>query len=226
MGATLRGPVSRARRIGGSLAMEPAQRYVAWMGGLTGLDRDALYTPEYRDAMRGWDAAEILLEPWRRSTGRSVVDRMLDVDVNTYLPGNHLVKVDIATMAYSLEARAPMLDHELMELAAAVPAHMKVRGLQKKVLLRDALRGWLDDDVLDRPKQGFQLPIAEWFRGDLREWAREILLDRVARSRGRFEERAVCELLDRHAAGERDHALSIWTLVVFELWHRQCIDGA
>ena len=224
-GATIDGALNRARRMGAGLALDPAARYVDSMGGLTGLDRDALYTGEFRERLRGWDAAEILLDPWRRSTGTSVVDRMLDVDVNTYLPDNHLVKTDIATMAHSLEARAPMLDHELMELVASVPSQMKVKGLQKKVLLRDALRGWLDDDVLDRPKQGFQLPIADWFRGELREWARDILLDRAARSRGYFCVRHVEDLLDSHADGQRDHALAIWTLVIFELWHCQCVDG-
>ncbi|MDP1849453.1 MAG: asparagine synthase C-terminal domain-containing protein, partial [Solirubrobacteraceae bacterium] len=222
-GATLGGALGRARRMGSALGSDPAARYVASMGGLTGLDREALYTPEFRAGLNGWNPADVLLGPWRRSTGRSVVDRMLDVDVQTYLPGNHLVKTDIATMAHSLEARSPMLDHELMELAASVPAHLKVRGLQKKVLLRDALRGWLDDDVLDRPKQGFQLPIGAWFRDDLRGWAREILLDPGARARGRFRAGYVEGLLDRHAAGRRDHALAIWTLVVFELWHRQCV---
>ena len=139
--------------------------------------------------------------PWRDSAGASVVDVMLDVDVQTYLPDDLLVKMDIATMASSLEARSPLLDHELMEFAAALPAELKVRGREKKVVLRGALRGWVPDEILDAPKRGFRLPLGDWLRGELRDYARDVLLDRRAVERGCFREPYVRELLDRHAAG-------------------------
>ena len=221
---TIDSPLSRARRMALALPMDPGARYVGYMSELNGLDRQALYTQEYREAVGASCASQVLLQPWGHSTAAALIDRMLDVDVNTYLPDNHLVKADIATMAHSLEVRSPLLDHELMELAAAVPADMKVRGLQKKVVLRDALRGWLSDEVLDRPKQGFQLPIAEWFRGELHGWARDVLLDPGARSRGYFHEPYVRALLDDHAAGGRDYSRPIWSLVIFEVWHRQFVD--
>ena len=221
---TIDSPLSRVRRMALALPLDPPTRYFGYVSQLNGLDRHALYTPEYRQAIEPSCAPEVLLEPWRRSTAAALIDRMLDVDVNTYLPDNHLVKADVATMAHSLEVRSPLLDHELMELAAAVPAEMKVRGLQKKVVLRDALRGWLSDEVLDRPKQGFQLPIAEWFRGELRGWAQDVLLDPAARSRGYFREHYVSELLDEHAAGRRDYSRPIWSLVVLEIWHQQLVD--
>ena len=93
---------------------------------------------------------------------------MLEVDVNTYLPGDLLTKIDIATMAYSLEARSPLLDHELMELAASLPADLKARGGQRRWILRGALRGWVPDEILDGRKQGFELPVSGWLRADLR----------------------------------------------------------
>jgi asparagine synthase (glutamine-hydrolysing) len=133
--------------------------------------------------------------------------------------------MDIATMASSLEARSPFLDHELMEFAASLPPSQKVRGVQKKVVLREALRGWVPDAILDAPKRGFRLPIAEWFRGELRDFAHDVLLGPAARQRGYFREGYVRDLVERHVAGTEDHSQGIWTLMMFELWHRQFVDG-
>jgi asparagine synthase (glutamine-hydrolysing) len=127
-------------------------------------------------------------------------------------------------MAYSLEARSPLLDPEVMELAASLPAHMKLRGTEKKVILRDALRGWIPDDILDRPKMGFGVPIVDWFRHDLRDWARDILLDPTARERGWFDMGYVETTLERHASGIEDTSNRIWALLVLELWLQEFVD--
>jgi asparagine synthase (glutamine-hydrolysing) len=155
-----------------------------------------------------------------------VIDVMLDVDVQTYLPDDLLVKMDIATMASSLEARSPLLDHRLMEFAASLPAALKVRGREKKAVLRGALRGWVPDEILDAPKRGFRLPLGDWLRGELRGFARDVLLDRPAVDRGCFRPDYVRGLLDRHAAGLQDHSQGIWTLLMFELWHQEFVDAA
>jgi asparagine synthase (glutamine-hydrolysing) len=153
-----------------------------------------------------------------------VVDVMLEVDVSTYLVDDLIAKIDIATMAHALEARSPFLDHELMELAASIPAGMKVHGSQKKWILREALRGWLPDDILDRPKQGFSVPESDWLRTDLAGYAREVLLDRSSLDRGYFDAGEVRSLIDRHAAGADVEARRLWSLLVLELWHRECVD--
>jgi asparagine synthase (glutamine-hydrolysing) len=132
--------------------------------------------------------------------------------------------MDIATMASSLEARSPLLDHELMEFAASLPAGFKARGRETKVALRGALRGWIPDEILDAPKRGFRLPLGDWFRGDLRHMASDILLDRRALDRGFFRPEYVSELLDRHVNGVQDHSQGIWTLLMFELWYQEFID--
>jgi asparagine synthase (glutamine-hydrolysing) len=150
---------------------------------------------------------------------------MLDIDQQTYLPDDLLTKMDIATMASSLEARSPLLDHELMQFAAALPADLKVRRRHTKVILRSALRGWVPDEILDAPKRGLRLPLGDWFRGELRAFTREVLLDPRARGRGYFEQSYVRELLDRHANGVQDHSQGIWTLLMFELWHREFVDA-
>jgi asparagine synthase (glutamine-hydrolysing) len=149
---------------------------------------------------------------------------MLEVDVSTYLVDDLITKIDIATMAHGLEARSPFLDHELMQLAASIPAHLKVRGTSKKWILRQALRGWLPDEILDRPKQGFSVPLTAWLRGELRDWSREILLDSRTLGRGYFEPAAVRRLLERHDGGADGDAKRIWALVMLELWHRELID--
>ena len=217
---------SRVRRLGHTLALDAPARYVAYMTHLNGLRRERLYTDEYRSLIGSADAAEVLLAPWRASGGRSVLETMLDVDVQTYLPDDLLTKMDIATMASSLEARSPLLDHELMQFAASLPPELKVRGREKKVVLRGALRGWVPDEILDAPKRGFRLPLGDWLRGELRGFARDVLLDRRAVQRGCFREPYVRELLDRHAAGAEDHSQGIWSLLMFELWHQEFVDTA
>jgi asparagine synthase (glutamine-hydrolysing) len=131
-----------------------------------------------------------------------------------------LTKIDIATMAHSLEARSPLLDQEFMELAASIPADRKARGSQRKIALRGALRGWIPDEVLDGRKQGFELPVASWLREDLAPYAREVLLDPAATERGWLDPTAVERLLDQHRAGTLDHGKRIWTLLNLELWAR------
>jgi asparagine synthase (glutamine-hydrolysing) len=224
--ATIDSWPSRIRRLARTLPLDGAGRYVAYMSHLNGLRRDRLYTDEYRALLGGASADAVLAGPWRASGAHDVVDRMLDVDVQTYLPDDLLTKMDIATMASSLEARSPLLDHELMELAASLPAELKVRGREKKVVLRDALRGWIPDAILDAPKRGFRLPLGDWLRGELRGFARDVLLDRRAVERGCFRQAYVRELLDRHAAGVEDHSQGIWTLLMFELWHQELVDTA
>jgi asparagine synthase (glutamine-hydrolysing) len=217
---------SRVRRAAETLPLDGARRYVAYMTHLNGVRRERLYTDEYRELVGRSTAAEVIEGPWHASPASSIVDVMLDVDVQTYLPDDLLVKMDIATMASSLEARSPLLDHELMEFAASLPPSLKVRGREKKIILRSALRGWVPDAILDAPKRGFRLPLGDWFRGELRGFARDVLLDKDTIGRGWFREGYVRELLDRHDACVQDHSQGIWTLLMFELWHREFVDGA
>jgi asparagine synthase (glutamine-hydrolysing) len=187
--------------------------------------RAELYTAEYAETVGGSAiAAEAIAAPWRECSGEDRLDVLLEVDVRTYLPGDLLAKIDTATMAHSLEARSPFLDPELMQFAASIPPQLKLSGLEKKRLLRDALRDWLPSEILDRPKQGFSVPLAEWLRGDLRERARELLLDPAALGRGAFREPAVRALLDEHDAGV-DRSQRIWALIMLEQWHAELVGS-
>jgi asparagine synthase (glutamine-hydrolysing) len=218
--------LSRARRLAATIGLTPCERFAAYRSHLDGLDTDRLYSAEYRRCVGDAHTDRAIEASWAGSLSEDELDRMLGVDVETYLSGQLLTKVDIATMAHSLEARSPLLDHELMEFAASLPSELKLRGGERKVALRNALRGWVPDEILDGPKQGFVLPLSDWFRGDLRDYARDILLDPAALGRGYFEPRAVRQLLDRHVRGGRDESRGLWTLLVFELWHRRFCDTA
>jgi asparagine synthase (glutamine-hydrolysing) len=208
------------------VALDPAGRYLAYSTALEGVDRSRVYTPEGRAQLGEGSVDGAFREVWDSAEAGDLVDRLLATDVELYLPGDLLAKADIASMHYSLEARSPLLDHELMELAAAAPPELKLQGREKKIGLRAALRGWVPDEILDRPKRGFELPVADWLRGSLGGFARDVLLDPQTRQRGLLDPGYASELLDRHAAEQEDHSKQIWTLLVLELWQRERIDHA
>ncbi|MDQ6607894.1 MAG: asparagine synthase (glutamine-hydrolyzing) [Actinomycetota bacterium] len=215
---------SRLRRLAAGLPLSAADRYLAYSTRLDGVDRSRVYTPEGRARVGdGW-LEGAFGDLWENAAADELVDHLLATDVELYLPGDLLAKADIATMHYSLEARSPLLDHELMEMVATVPPELKLRGREKKLGLRAALRGWVPDAILDRPKRGFELPIADWLRGDLGTYARDVLLDPRTRERGLLDAGYSRELLDRHMAGREDNARRIWTLLVLELWQRERVD--
>jgi asparagine synthase (glutamine-hydrolysing) len=142
----------------------------------------------------------------------------------TYLPNDLLVKVDIATMAVSLEARSPFLDHHVMEFAASLPERLKLRGLTTKYLLKRVLKRLLPSENLNRRKMGFGVPIGHWFRGGMKDFVREHLLSERFASRGLFDGRAVSRLVAEHTEGRRDHSAQLWTLLMLELWFERFID--
>jgi asparagine synthase (glutamine-hydrolysing) len=150
---------------------------------------------------------------------------VLAVDVETYLPGDLLTKMDIATMAHSLEARSPFLDSDVMEFAASLPVELKTRRGSRKRILRSAYRETLPDEILDGPKMGFAVPLGDWFRGELRDYSRDVLLDPRCLGRGYFARSFIDSMLDEHASGRRDRSAQIWATLMLELWHREFVDG-
>ena len=147
------------------------------------------------------------------------------IDIHTYLPEDILTKVDRTSMAVSLESRVPLLDHVLMEYAATIPSALKLRGGQGKHILKRAMASSLPGDILTRRKMGFGVPLGEWFRGELREMVRDVLLSPTARERGLFRPAGVTRLIEAHDAGRRDYSARLWALVCLELWMEQWLDG-
>jgi asparagine synthase (glutamine-hydrolysing) len=135
-----------------------------------------------------------------------------------YLAGDINVKVDRATSAVGLEARAPFLDTDVVNFACALPPELRMQGTTTKRILKTAMRGLLPDDILDRPKQGFGVPVARWMKDDLLPMLREELHPEKIRREGFFAPEAVTRIIDEHVAGRHDHRKQLWTLLVFEKW--------
>ncbi len=154
------------------------------------------------------------------------LDRIVAIDIGSYLADDILVKLDRMAMANSLEGRAPLIDHRLVEFAVRLPAAMRVRDGRGKHLLRQVARRWLPSDVLDKPKQGFAIPLAAWFRGPLRELASDIIGSRAFRERGLIAPAAADAYLADHLAGRADHGETLWLVLSLELWARRFLDGA
>ncbi len=152
------------------------------------------------------------------------VSALQRIDIATYLPGDILAKVDRTSMAVSLESRVPLLDHRLMELVATIPSALKLRGGTGKYLLKRAMAADLPPEILTRRKMGFGVPLGAWFRHELRDMARDVLLGSRARQRGIFRVSEVEALLATHDTGRRDYSARLWSLICFELWMRQWVD--
>ncbi|GAA2629361.1 asparagine synthase (glutamine-hydrolyzing) [Streptomyces vastus] len=222
--AAFRSRLSTAGRVLRLLGETPQRRYASLMSLFTSGEKVALYTEALREQVAGVDSYALIDQAHTNSCAVDAVSRFMDVDVNTYLPGDLLAKVDITTMAHSLEARSPFLDHHLMEWAVGLPGRWKVDGQVTKALLKKAMGPWLPPELLSRPKAGFGVPLADWLRGELRPLAFDLLTDDTARSRGLFRPEEVRRLLHSHLDG-RDHSSRLWALLQFELWHRTCADG-
>lgn len=225
-GPTPRSLRSRLRRLAHAVSLAPYDRCAFWVTYFTERDRADLYTREFREALgERRTAPSVIRDPYLSSDASELIDRLLDVDVSTYLPGELLVKMDIASMAHSLEVRSPLLDHRFMEMAARLPASAKLRGATKKRAFRDALRPWLPDHILDREKMGFGVPIGDWFRGPLKDLPGDILLDPRSTERGYFRQDRVRSIVERHLSGTEDNTRKLWALIQLELWQRTYVDA-
>jgi asparagine synthase (glutamine-hydrolysing) len=141
--------------------------------------------------------------------------------MKTYLPGDILTKVDRASMAHSLEVRVPLLDHKLMEWVSGLPPEYKLNGREGKYLFKKALRPYLPDEILYRPKMGFAVPLASWFRGPLRERVQHTVLGPVMADSGFFTMSFLRQLVEQHQSGRRDNSAALWTLLMFETFLRR-----
>ncbi|HEX8284206.1 MAG TPA: asparagine synthase (glutamine-hydrolyzing) [Pyrinomonadaceae bacterium] len=217
---------ARGRNFIHNVALEPIDRYIEEVSVFTRLNKASLYTEDFRRRLGSSDPAARFRETAARAGTGEPLDALLYLDAKTYLPGDILTKVDRMTMAVGLEARAPLLDHKLIEFVGRVPARFKMRGLETKHLFKRAVEGLVPDEILRRPKQGFGVPIQHWINSELRGRTRETLLDTRTSARGYTDTSYVRLLLDEHERGRRDHAAELWALFVLELWHRNFVDEA
>jgi len=195
-----------------------------WLCHFTKEMKRDIYTDDFSERVSAIDSFELLFEKYREAEAGTFLDKTLYADIMMYLPDDLLTKVDVASMAHSLEARSPFLDHEFMEFAARIPSKLKLRNRTSKYILKEAVRGILPDEVLFREKMGFCVPLDHWFRNELKGMAYDTLLGQRAVERGYFRKEYVKKILDEHVAGKWNWQYHIYNLLMLELWHRQFID--
>jgi asparagine synthase (glutamine-hydrolysing) len=217
--------LGRLRRLAAVLPLDRWERYARWITHFDNDQKRALYTPEFARQVASVDSVERLRSALASSSALNAAEAAADADMQLYLPEDLLVKMDLASMAQSLEVRSPLLDQDVVEFAARLPRPLKLRGLTTKYVLRQAMARLLPQVVLNRQKMGFGIPLDRWLRREWRDLAYDTLLSSRA-ERGYFVAAEVRRYLDEHTSGRRQHQYRIWTLLMIELWHRTFVDGA
>lgn len=218
--------LNRAYRFSESLSQTYNYRFVNYGCYFTNEMKDKIYCDEFRSKTKDFDSYLIVADQFANSESKDKVEQAVYADFVTYLPDDLLVKVDIDTMAVALEGRSPFLDHELLELTSKIPMKLKLKGWNnKKYILKKALEGLIPKEVMYRPKMGFGAPIDIWFRGELKEYAYNILLSEKAMGRRIFKKEAVKEILDTHNKTKINFAYHIWALITLELWFQEFFDN-
>jgi asparagine synthase (glutamine-hydrolysing) len=203
---------------------DEASRFLSWFALFNQERVAAVLSPELRAAVDLSAATEAFAAQLRATDAVDPLSRMLYLDTKLWLSDDLLARGDKTSMAASIEARLPLLDHPLVEFAASLPPTMKVRGLTRKYLLRKVARDLLPAPVIDRKKQGFPTPVSLWFRSEARELLRDHLAPETIARRGLFDAGYVQVLLDEHERGLADHGSLLFGLLVVEVWHRLFID--
>jgi asparagine synthase (glutamine-hydrolysing) len=211
----------RAKTTLQELARDTIEAYFSSVSVCSNELRRRLFSRSLIGELQGYNAAAVLRSHMMRCKSEDPLSQVQYADFKTYLPGDILTKVDRASMAHSLEVRVPLLDHTLVEWAARLPSCLKLHGREGKYVLKAALEPHVRKDILYRPKQGFAVPLAAWFRGPLRQRLRDTLGGPVLRDSGFFNVATVRSLLDEHQAGERDHSAALWSLLMMESFLRQ-----
>lgn len=218
------GPVRKAKRFVAAAALSPIERYLRWISAFDEDAKQDLYSDSFRFETANFSTAGIIAPWFAKANGAGIVDAALLTDTMTYLPNDLLVKMDIASMTVSLEARSPFLDHHLMEFAASLPEKMKLRRLTTKFLLKRVLKKLVPAENLTRSKMGFGVPIGYWFRGAMQPFLRETLLSDKSLSRGIFKPERVRQIIEEHVEHKADHSHRLWSLLMLELWFQRFID--
>ena len=210
-----------------NISLDPIDRYINSISRFSPMSKRSFYS---HDLLAKLKSKEKLSDEIFRIIAGSVetpnpTDKLLYLDSKTYLPSDILVKVDRMSMANSLEARVPLLDHKLIEFVETIPTELKLKGLETKYIFKKALEGIVPNEILHREKQGFGVPIGEWINSKLRDRIHENLTESKTLERGYFNKSYIKTLLDEHSKNRRDHSDSLWTLWMLELWHRKFIDA-
>jgi asparagine synthase (glutamine-hydrolysing) len=213
------------KKLARSAALPERERYLGFGTYFTEADKAELYAGEMRAAARDFDAYSEHRRYFDRVASADFINQMLYVDLKTFLPCLNLTYTDKTSMANSMEVRVPLLDHELIEMTARVPARLKLKGLTRKYILKRAAEAWLPREIIYRKKAGFSAPLRAWLARDLREMVEDLLSQSNIQRRGYFDYAVVRRLIDDNRSGREDNSLKIFQLLTLELWHREFMDS-
>ena len=215
--------IFRGKAFISNVARDPVEAYCHSISHMSEEDKRRLIVPEVASELGDYSTVDLFRHYYGKAQAEDHMSRIQYLDIKTYLVDDILTKVDRASMAVSLEVRCPILDHVFMERAARIPWSLKIKGRDKKHIFKKALRRHLPDDILYRPKMGFGVPILEWLRGEVKEYARDLVLD--GEGTRRFFRRDTMETLWRqHQSGLRNRASELWVVMMFNLWHRKFVE--
>jgi asparagine synthase (glutamine-hydrolysing) len=216
--------IVRAKSTFEALGRDSVEAYFHGVSILRDGMRQRLFTDAFKAQLGGYQAVEVFHRHARTASTDDPLALVQYLDLKTYLIGDINTKVDRASMAHSLEVREPLMDHPLVEWLATLPSSLKVRGQEGKWLLKKAMEPRLPRELLYRPKMGFAVPLAQWFRGPLRKRVREALLGERLVGTGFFNRAYLEELLDHHQSGRRDNSAPLWTLLMFDAFLRNVVE--
>lgn len=227
LGVCSRLPGMRRKKLALFALSQPDEisRFVNWFPLFNSEMKHSLLSGELKESLSGYDADHVFAEHLSRTDALEPLNRMLYVDTKLWLPDLLLARGDKMSMAVSLEARVPLLDHKLVEFAASLPQHLKLRNLTRKYLLKKVAKAWLPSEILHRKKQGFPMPASSWLRKEARAFMRDILSASALRRRGLFHPPFVEKLMSEHEKGFADHGGLLWGLMNVELWQRIFTDS-
>lgn len=222
-GLNFRSKIVRLKKMLQATCLPAPQRYLNWQSAFTVEQKQTLYNPSFVAQLGEVSNPVAVYLAQALSRHFDIVDACQFSDINAYLPDDLLVKVDITTMANSLEARSPLLDHTLMEWAATLPPELKLKGSTGKYILRRAIRDLVPPENMERPKMGFGVPVGKWLRGEMKTLFCDTVLSERALSRGYFRPDALRHLAQEHFEERAEHGPRLWTLLMLELWHQEFV---
>lgn len=213
----------RAKSLLNSLSLSPEMGFYITNSFINDADWQKLVKDDVRESLGNYHPSSFTLEKYHEADGKDHLSKILYTDMKSYLTGGILVKVDRMSMANSLEVRAPILDKEIIEFSATLPSSLKFRNKEKKYILKEAFKPFLTDDILYRKKMGFSVPLAQWFKVEIKDIAQRFLVDEVEGLKAIFDIGQVKHFWDEHQKGSKDHSTILWSMLMYEMWWQRYV---
>jgi len=218
-----KGFINKSKRFVEGARLPDHLQHTRWMIFLQQAEKELLYHPDFQRNLNGFSGYGFLEEQFLAAHSNDPLDQMEYVDIKTYMVDDILVKVDRMSMATSLEARVPMLDHRFVEFAATLPSEWRLKGKRTKYILKEAMKDILPMQIIERGKEGFSIPIKSWMKNELNPMMMDALSEQNVKSKGYFEPAYVKRLIDEHVKGRENHSHRLWALMMFHMWHDKYI---